>query len=168
MKMVKNNLLHLLLNLLGFSEDNVAFPLDSTLLKLRVLENIGEDIDTLRDVGVECLGKVYGVLALSGVSSRSSMPYQSKTTHRCIGIQVSTHILDLELQLLLRPVGRALDFPSVARSLLQVSLGITTLKARCSRKCAVPFVSSVSALDPASIHIPTVDVCAHGEYSVAI
>lgn len=42
-----------------------------------------------------------------------------------------------------------------------------TLKAKCSRKCAVPFVSSVSALEPASIHMPTVDVCAHGEYSVA-
>ena len=43
-----------------------------------------------------------------------------------------------------------------------------TLKARCSRKCAVPLVLSVSALLPASIHTPTVDVCAHGECSVAI
>jgi hypothetical protein len=32
----------------------------------------------------------------------------------------------------------------------------------------VPFVLSVSARDPASIQTPTVDVCAHGEYSVAI
>jgi hypothetical protein len=31
----------------------------------------------------------------------------------------------------------------------------------------VPFVSLVSALDPASIHTPTVEVWAYGEYSVA-
>lgn len=43
-----------------------------------------------------------------------------------------------------------------------------TLKAKCSRKCAVPFVLSVSARDPASIHTPTVEVWAHGECSVAI
>src|SRR5215468_4641269 len=43
-----------------------------------------------------------------------------------------------------------------------------TLKARCSRKCAVPLVVSVSARLPASIHTPTVEVWAHGECSVAI
>ena len=32
----------------------------------------------------------------------------------------------------------------------------------------MPLVLSVSALDPASIQTPTVDVCAHGECSVAI
>ena len=32
----------------------------------------------------------------------------------------------------------------------------------------MPLVLSVSALLPASIHTPTVDVCAHGECSVAI
>jgi hypothetical protein len=45
---------------------------------------------------------------------------------------------------------------------------LRTLKARCSRKCAVPLVLSVSARLPASIHTPTVDVCAQGECSVAI
>ena len=35
---------------------------------------------------------------------------------------------------------------------------IITLKAKCSRKCAVPFVLLVSALLPASIHTPTVEV----------
>lgn len=42
------------------------------------------------------------------------------------------------------------------------------MKAKCSRKWAVPFVLSVSARLPASIQTPTVDVCAHGECSVAI
>lgn len=44
---------------------------------------------------------------------------------------------------------------------------LRTLKARCSRKCAVPFVSFVSALEPASIQTPTVEVWAQGEYSEA-
>lgn len=43
----------------------------------------------------------------------------------------------------------------------------STLKARCSRKWAVPEVASVSARDPASIQIPTVAVWRKGEYSVA-
>jgi hypothetical protein len=34
----------------------------------------------------------------------------------------------------------------------------STLKAKCSKKCAVPFVRSVSARLPASIQTPTVDV----------
>lgn len=42
------------------------------------------------------------------------------------------------------------------------------LKAKCSRKWAVPLVLSVSAREPASIHTPTVEVCAYGECSVAI
>lgn len=45
---------------------------------------------------------------------------------------------------------------------------LRTLNAKCSRKWAVPFVLSVSAREPASIQMPTVDVCAHGECSVAI
>lgn len=45
---------------------------------------------------------------------------------------------------------------------------VHTLNARCSKKWAVPLVSSVSALLPASIHTPTVDVWAQGECSVAI
>ena len=41
------------------------------------------------------------------------------------------------------------------------------MKAICSKKCAVPFVRSVSAREPASIHAPTVAVCAAGFDSVA-
>lgn len=40
------------------------------------------------------------------------------------------------------------------------------LKAKCSKKCAVPL--TLSALEPASIQTPTVEVCAQGECSVAI
>jgi hypothetical protein len=65
-EVIKNNLLNLLLNLLGLSENNVALTLDGGLLELGVLENIGEDIDTLGNIRVESLGKVDGVLALDG------------------------------------------------------------------------------------------------------
>lgn len=72
-------------------------------------------------------------------------------------------VLNLELELLLCPVGRALStHVSLMSSSPPIRLyrGLCTLKAKCSRKCAVPFVSAVSAREPASIHMPTVEVCA--------
>jgi hypothetical protein len=63
-EVIENNLLDLLLNLLGLSEDNVALTLDGGLLELGVLENIGENVDALRNIRVESLGEVDGVLAL--------------------------------------------------------------------------------------------------------
>lgn len=85
--------------------------------------------------------------------------------HRGVGVQMATHVLNLEFQLLLRTLGSTLwSLLAVFRDRL---MSFRTLKARCSRKCAVPLVSAVSALEPASIQTPTVDVCAQGEYSVA-
>lgn len=80
---------------------------------------------------------------------------------------MSAHVLNLELQLVLRALVGALKILS------EVSHGDRdrlnrTLKARCSRKWAVPLVLSVSDREPASIHTPTVEVWAHGECSVAI
>lgn len=63
-EVVKDNLLNLLLNLLGLAEDNVALALDGRALEKGVLENIGEDIDTLGHVRVEGLSEVDRVLAL--------------------------------------------------------------------------------------------------------
>lgn len=63
-KVVKDNLLNLLLNLLGLSKNDVALALDGGLLEKGVLENIGEDINALGDISVEGLGEVDGVLAL--------------------------------------------------------------------------------------------------------
>lgn len=63
-EVVKDNLLDLLLNLLRFAEDHVTFALDRTLLELGVLENIGQDVDALGNIGIESLGEVDGVFAL--------------------------------------------------------------------------------------------------------
>jgi hypothetical protein len=63
-KVVEDNLLELLVNLLLLAQDNTALALDGTGLELGVLEDIGKDVDGLGDIGVEGLGVVNGVLAL--------------------------------------------------------------------------------------------------------
>lgn len=63
-EVVEDDLLNLLLDLLGLAEDDVALALDGALLELGVLEDVGEDVDALRNVGVDGLGEVDGVLAL--------------------------------------------------------------------------------------------------------
>lgn len=64
MEVVENNLLDLLLNLLGLSKNNIALALNGGLIETGVLENVGEDIDALGDIRVEGLSEVDGVLAL--------------------------------------------------------------------------------------------------------
>jgi hypothetical protein len=61
---VEHNLLELLLDLLRLSQDNVSLALDGRLLELRVLENIGKNIDALWRIFVERLSEVDGVLTL--------------------------------------------------------------------------------------------------------
>lgn len=68
-QVIENNFLQLLLNLLRLTENDITFPLNSRLLKLRVLENVLEDIDALRNVLVQGPGEVDGVLALHSVIS---------------------------------------------------------------------------------------------------
>lgn len=67
-KVVEDNLLELLVNLLGLSEDNIALTLDSGLLELGVLEDIGENVDGRGHIGIEGLCVVDGVLALLYIS----------------------------------------------------------------------------------------------------
>lgn len=65
MQVVEDDFLNLLLDLLRLAQDHVTLALDGGLLELGVLEDIGEDIDTLWHVLIEGLGKVDGVLTLS-------------------------------------------------------------------------------------------------------
>lgn len=107
-QVVEDDLLELLLDLLGLAEDDVALTLNGRLLELGVLENVGENVDALGDIGVEGLGEVDGVLA------------------RGVGVQVATHVLNLELELLLRPVGGALEgkvLEEVSSAVVLVRLG---------------------------------------------
>lgn len=63
-KVVEDNLLELLVNLLLLAQDHIALTLNGTSLELRVLKDIGEDVDGLGDIVVEGLGVVDGVFPL--------------------------------------------------------------------------------------------------------
>lgn len=62
--MVENHLFELLVDLLLFSQNYVTLSFNSLRLEFGVLEDVREDIDCSRDVGVEGLGIVDGVFAL--------------------------------------------------------------------------------------------------------
>ena len=63
-QVVEDNLLELLVNLLLLAQNHITLTLDGCGLELGVLEDVGEDVDGLRDIVVEGLGVVDGVLAL--------------------------------------------------------------------------------------------------------
>lgn len=63
-KVIKNNLLGLLVNLLLLTEDHIPLAFDGGGFELGVLEDIGKDVDSLGNVGVEGLGVVDGVFSL--------------------------------------------------------------------------------------------------------
>ena len=64
MKVVKDNLLELLVNLLLLAQDHITLALDGGGLQLGVLKNIGENINRFGDIGVEGFCVVDSVFAL--------------------------------------------------------------------------------------------------------
>ncbi len=65
MEVVEDDFLELLVNLLLLAQNHIALALDSRLLQLRMLKNVGQDVDGSRDIRVEGLGVVDGVFSLS-------------------------------------------------------------------------------------------------------
>ena len=63
-KMIEDNFLHLFVDLLLFPQDNVSLPFDCLRLELRMLKNIGKNVNSVGDVRVEGFGVVDGVLTL--------------------------------------------------------------------------------------------------------
>ena len=61
--MIEHDFLDLLVYLLGLSQYDVPFSFHRGGLELGVLENIGEDVHSLVDVGVEGFGVVDRVLS---------------------------------------------------------------------------------------------------------
>lgn len=111
MKVVKDDLLKLLVHLLLLPEDNVTFPLNRTRLELRPRQDVGDDVHRLGDVLPERLGIVDSLLA-GGVS-----------------VEVCAKVLNLQLELVLRTLGRALErhvFEEVGRAGRLVRLGAGT------------------------------------------
>lgn len=64
MQVVKDNLFELLVNLLLLTQDHISLPLDGSGLQFGVLKDVGEDVDSLGNIGIERLGIVNGVLPL--------------------------------------------------------------------------------------------------------
>lgn len=107
-QVVEDNLLHLLVHLLLLTQDDVSLTLDSGWLELGVLQDVGEDVDGGGNVGVERLGVIDGVLT-GGV-----------------GVEVTAHVLDLELELVLGTLLSTLEgqvLEEVGGAIGAVSLG---------------------------------------------
>lgn len=69
--MIEHHLFQLLINFFLFSEDDISFSLNGCRIEFRVLENIGEDVNGLGNVGVERFGVVDSVFALENQVSYS-------------------------------------------------------------------------------------------------
>lgn len=84
-KVVEDNFLELLVNLLLLAQNHITLTLDGGGLKLGVLEDIGEDVDGLGNIGVEGLGVVDGVLTLRKVLAldRWRLPWTFPVIPRC-------------------------------------------------------------------------------------
>ena len=91
MEMVKDDLLVLLVDLLLLTQDDVTLALDGAGLELGVLEDVGDDVDGLRDVLAEALGVVDRLLA------------------RGVRVEVRAEVLHLELERMLRAAAGALE-----------------------------------------------------------
>ena len=108
MQVIKDDLLHLLVDLLLLPKDHVPLPLDRLALQLAALEDIGDDLDALAHVLAEALGVVDGLLPTG------------------VGVEVSSEVLDLELELVLAPLAGSLErhvLEEVSGSVGRVRLG---------------------------------------------
>lgn len=79
-EVIEYNFLELLVDFLLFPQNNIPLPLDRTSVQFRVLQDIRQDVDSSRDILVECLGVVDGLFS------------------RSVGVQVSTHVFNFQLQ----------------------------------------------------------------------
>lgn len=68
-QVIKDNLLQLLVDLLGLSKNDIALAVDGRLFELGVGQDVGKNVDGLGNVGIECFGVVYCVFALLIVSN---------------------------------------------------------------------------------------------------
>lgn len=91
MQVIKYDFLILLVNLFLLPQDDIPFPLNGRRLELRVLQNVRDDVYCLVDVLAERLGVVDGLLS------------------RGVGVEVSSQVLDFELEGMLRSSSGTLE-----------------------------------------------------------
>jgi hypothetical protein len=90
-QLVQDDLLVLLVHLLGLAKNHIALAGDGSLVQLGVLQNVRQDLDSLGHIVLEDAGVIHGLFSGG------------------IGIEVAADILDLNLQLLLRSVLGSLE-----------------------------------------------------------
>ena len=112
MEMVKQDLLVLLVHLLLLAQNDIAFALDGAAFELRVLEDVGDDVDGLRDVLAEALGVVDRLLA------------------RSVRIEVRAKVLHLELEGMLGATAGPLESHMLEE--MRCAIGRVRLGARAS------------------------------------
>jgi hypothetical protein len=113
--MIKDDLFQLFIDLLLFSQDHITFSLDCSGLKLRVLQDIADDVNCGGHILAEALGIIDRLFA------------------RRIRIQVRADILNLEFESMLASPASPLKrhvFQKVSRSICRIRL--------CSRACVYP------------------------------
>ena len=91
MQVVKNDLLQLLVDLLLFPQYDVPLPFDSGRVKLGVLEDVTDNVDSRGDIFLEALGVVYGLFP------------------RRVSVKVGTNILNLKFESVLGTTAGALE-----------------------------------------------------------
>jgi len=88
---VENNLFQLLVNLLLLPQYNVPLPFNGRRVKLGVLKDIADNVDSLGDVLLEALGVVDGLFP------------------RCVSVKVGTNVFNLKLQSVLGATASTLE-----------------------------------------------------------
>ena len=109
--MVENDLFQLLVDLLLLPQNDVPFPFNGRRVKLRVLEDITDNVDGLRNILLETLGVVDSLFP------------------RCISVEMSTNVFNLKLQSVLGATAGTLEghmFEEVSSSVGGIGLGSGT------------------------------------------
>jgi hypothetical protein len=150
--MVENHLFQLLVDFLLFSQNHVSFSLNGRGFQLRVLEDVGQDIDRLGNVGIEGLGIVDGILTLGDGLASGCIPRPART-NRGVSVEVSSHVFNLELELVLAASSSTL-YRSAAMSKITLFVSLAYLESQMLQEmsCAVGLVGFASAagVDPHS------------------
>lgn len=89
--MIENYLFQLLVDLLLLPQNNVSLSFDGRGVKLGVLEDVTNYVDSLGDILLETFGVIYSLFS------------------RCVGVEMSTNIFNLELQSVLGATPGALE-----------------------------------------------------------
>ena len=111
--MVEDDLLQVHFHLLHLPQDDAPLPLDGRVLKLGVLQNVGENFHGLAfrqrrlDMTFSEQCPLVSVSCLTHVP-RETFGVEDGLLARGVGVEVGAHVLDLQLQGALRALGGSL------------------------------------------------------------